>query len=178
MNTQRRFMAVAGGLGILLAGYAHGETGSASNNPPPTAPLETAEPGPAVRTASGIDLNSVKSARASALVARLYLDLCNPGGDTELKGDLDYEITATAEFLITNSSHPDAMKQEMERETLRNQVEMAALDFVCSASPDDHQHGALKAYSNALRAIPSNERRAGITKLLTVPGPAQRMCIP
>jgi hypothetical protein len=182
MNTRRWFRAVTGGmLGILLAGYAHGETGSASNNPPLAVPLETVEPDPAVRTASGIDLNSVKCAHAWALVAKVYLDICNPDGDTELKEDLDYEMAATAEYFITNSSHPDATKQELERETLRDQAEMAAFTkstAVCSASTDDRKHGWLKAYSSTLRAIPSNERRARVTKLLTVPGPALRMCFP
>lgn len=110
----------------------------------------------------------------------MYLDRCNPEGDTELKEDLDYELAATAEFFIRNSPHPDAAKQDME--TLRKQAVMALPkskdDPVCSAGVDERNRGVLKVYSNALRAIPSNERRAKVKKLLTVPGPALQMCSP
>jgi hypothetical protein len=180
MNILQRFGSIAGGiLVILFAGYAQGGVDIASDNPPPVASPGT-DQFAAPRTASGIDLNSVKCAYVWALAAKMYLDRCTPAGDTELKQDLDYELTATAEFIITNSTHPDAAKQELA--TMRTRADEALPqstdDPVCSASADDRNRGALKAYSNALRAIPSNDRRAKVTKLLTVPGPALLMCTP
>lgn len=181
MNILQRFGSIAGGiLVILFAGYAQGGVDIASDNPTPGAASKTVDQFPAERTASGIDLNSVKCAYLWAVAAKIYLDRCTPAGDTELKQDLDYELTATAEFIITNSSHPDAAKQELE--TMRTRADSALPkstdDPVCSASADDRNRGAFKVYSNALRAIPSNDRRAKVTKLLTVPGPALLMCTP
>jgi hypothetical protein len=182
MSTRRRVMTVAGGIfGIVLAGYTHVQAGPPSDNPPPDdAPLVETDPFPGGRTASGIDLNSVECAHVWAFAVKSYLDRCNPDGDTELKEDLDYEIKATAEFFNANNSHPEATKR---LEELRHSANMAeapksTFDLLCSASPDNQQNGLFKAYSNMLRAMPRDERRAKVAKLLTVPGPALNMCFP
>jgi hypothetical protein len=74
------------------------------------------------RTAAGIDLNSVKCGWAYYLLLRLYLDMCVPKGDAEVKEDLDWGLAKMAEFIVINSSTPDDARTDLEREISANQT--------------------------------------------------------
>jgi len=114
---------------------------------------------------------------------KTYSELCHPDGDKELKDDIDYEIAATAEFLVANSSDPKATKDALDRALAGNQSALRAFPksktaLLCQAGPDEHEHGLPSAMYRALGAKTHEERRAAVTRLLTEPGPPLGMCFP
>lgn len=173
---------VSAALVVLLAHCSDGakEVNSAS---PTEKPLTDMRPAQGQRSASGIDLNTVLCNRAYFLNAKTYLDVCVPAGDKDLKEDLVYSIEMTTNFLVSTSQNPDAMKEFLERDSGGMLKELKSLPgskiaAACSIGPADQEHGMFAALAKYFRDKSRAERRADVTKLLSVPGPELRMCFP